>query len=108
MTEAATRAAARLRTYLRLCPTNHSLGGEIAYSEEFRSEDWSRSAYAPTRADGELLLAELDRLHGRVTELEAELRIGAPWKCPACGKDNRRDVCVICEQDRPDAEADPA
>ncbi|MER6367113.1 hypothetical protein ABT255_01825 [Streptomyces mirabilis] len=50
MTDAAPapRAAARLCTYLRLCPTNHTRGGEIAYSEEFRSEDWSRSAYAPT------------------------------------------------------------
>ena len=40
----------------------------------------------------------------RIAELEAELRIGAPWKCHVCGKDNRRDVCVICETDRPDPE----
>jgi hypothetical protein len=39
----------------------------------------------------------------RIAELEAELRIGPPWKCYVCGKDNRRDVCVICETDRPDA-----
>ncbi|WP_371648741.1 hypothetical protein [Streptomyces mirabilis] len=71
MTDAATRAAARLRTYLRLCPTNHTLGGEFAYSEEFRSEDWSRSAYAPTRDDGELLLAELDRLRDELAETKA-------------------------------------
>lgn len=38
----------------------------------------------------------------RVAELEAELRIGAPWTCDACGKDNRRDVCAVCETHRPD------
>jgi chromosome segregation ATPase len=40
----------------------------------------------------------------RIAELEAELRIGTPWKCHVCGKDNCRDVCVICETDRPDAD----
>lgn len=45
---------------------------------------------------------ELLKLRPRVAELEAELRIGAPWTCPTCSKENRRDVCVICETDRPD------
>lgn len=47
---------------------------------------------------------ERDALRTRVTQLEAELRIGTPWKCHVCGKDNRRDVCVICETDRPETE----
>jgi hypothetical protein len=38
----------------------------------------------------------------RVKVLEAELRIGKPWKCPTCSKENDRDVCVICETDRPE------
>lgn len=46
--------------------------------------------------------AEIGRLKARIAELEAELRIGSPWKCDVCGKDNRRDVCVICETDRPE------
>jgi len=50
-------AAARIRTYLRLLPTAQTLGGEIAYSEHFRSEDWPRACYAPTRGDVEALLA---------------------------------------------------
>lgn len=41
----------------------------------------------------------------RLAELQAELRIGSPWKCHVCGKDNSRDVCVICETDRPDGGA---
>jgi hypothetical protein len=48
------------------------------------------------------LVSELGTLRARVAELEAELRIGTPWKCEACGKENRRDICVICETDRPD------
>lgn len=52
-------------------------------------------------------VAELRRLRDRVAELEAELRIGTPWKCPACGKENRRDVCEICESDRPESDEDP-
>ena len=50
-------AVERIRTYLRLLPNARTLGGEIAYSEEFRSEDWPRSCYAPTREDVETLLA---------------------------------------------------
>ncbi|MER6183072.1 hypothetical protein [Streptomyces sp. NPDC001652] len=50
-------AADRIRAYLRLLPNARTLGGEIAYSEEFRSEDWPRSCYAPTREDVEALLA---------------------------------------------------
>lgn len=52
---------------------------------------------AHARTDVPLLLAEVRRLR-------AELRIGSPWKCHVCGKGNHRDVCVICETDRPDAE----
>lgn len=36
-------------------------------------------------------------------QLKAELRIGAPWTCDACGKQNSRDVCAVCETDRPNA-----
>lgn len=50
---------------------------------------------------------ELRQLKKRVAELEAELRIGKPWKCYACGKQNTRDVCVICETYRPDEEPGP-
>ena len=39
-----------------------------------------------------------------VRRLRAELRIGTLWKCHVCGKDNHRDVCLICETDRPDSE----
>lgn len=46
----------------------------------------------------------IQELEQRVTELEGELRIGEPWICPCCSKENRRDVCVICETDRPDPE----
>lgn len=58
------------------------------------------------RADLERLQAENENrtLTRRVAELEAELRIGAPWKCSVCGKDNKRDVCAICETNHPDAE----
>jgi hypothetical protein len=41
----------------------------------------------------------------RIAELEVELRIGAPWKCHVCGKDNQRDICVICETYRADSAA---
>jgi hypothetical protein len=47
-------------------------------------------------------VGEVSRLLARVAELEAELRIGAPWTCPVCSKENRRDVCAICETDRPE------
>lgn len=40
----------------------------------------------------------------RIADLEAELRIGAPWTCPVCSKENNRDVCVICETDRPESD----
>lgn len=46
----------------------------------------------------------IQELEQRVRYLEAELRIGEPWKCPCCSKDNNRNVCVICETDRPDPE----
>ncbi|WP_155054564.1 zinc finger Ran-binding domain-containing protein [Streptomyces blattellae] len=53
-----------------------------------------------------LLGAAVTRLRARVAELEAGLRIGAPWTCGVCGNANRRDVCVICETDRPDPSQD--
>jgi len=74
------RAAARIATYLRLTPTAHTLGGEIAYSEEFRSNDWPRGCYAPTRSDMETLLAELADLaewKRRVTEEVEEFEAAA-------------------------------
>lgn len=46
--------------------------------------------------------AELETLRARVAELEAELGIGSPWTCEVCSKENTRDVCVICETDRPE------
>lgn len=49
--------------------------------------------------------AELATLRKRVAELEAELRIGAPWTCLVCGKETRRDVCPVCESHREDAAA---
>ncbi|MGW2550634.1 hypothetical protein [Streptomyces sp. NPDC001635] len=62
----------------------------------------------PIVVQGDEPLSELERLRARVAELEAELRIGAPWKCPTCSKDNNRDVCVICETDRPESEEEAA
>lgn len=56
--------------------------------------------------DAEAAVNGWGRARDRVAELEAELRIGTPWTCPTCSKENRRDVCVICETDRPDAEED--
>lgn len=48
-------------------------------------------------------------LVAEVRRLRAELRIGTPWTCPTCSKENSRNVCVICETDRPDpAEEQPA
>jgi hypothetical protein len=43
-----------------------------------------------------------DAAESRVRKLEAELRIGPPWVCHVCGKENNRDVCVICETYRPE------
>ncbi|MFD1656971.1 hypothetical protein ACFSL4_01655 [Streptomyces caeni] len=73
-------------------------------------EDWyclNLAAYMGERAAPVLrrLLdaeTEIDGLRARVAELEAELRIGPPWKCPVCSKENRRDVCMICETYRPE------
>lgn len=48
--------------------------------------------------------AAVPALVAEVRRLRAELRIGAPWKCHVCGKDNHRNVCLICETDRPDPE----
>jgi hypothetical protein len=68
-------------------------------------EDWfclNLSSYM-----GERMAPVLRRLldaEARVAELEAELRIGTPWTCGPCGKENTRDVCVVCETDRPDDE----
>ena len=44
----------------------------------------------------------MPELLAEVRRLRAELRIGAPWTCGVCGKENHRDVCLICETDRPD------
>lgn len=63
------RAAERLSAYLRLLPNAHTLGAEIAYSEEFRSEDWPRSCYAPIRDDVAALLAEVRRHRAREAAL---------------------------------------
>lgn len=49
-------------------------------------------------------LDTIAKARARVAELEAELRIGLPWTCDACGKENTRDVCAVCETDRPDPE----
>lgn len=48
------------------------------------------------------VLRRLVAAEARVAELEAELRIGSPWTCEVCSKENTRDVCVICETDRPE------
>lgn len=48
-------------------------------------------------------VGEVARLKAYAAGLEAELRIGTPWRCHVCGKANRRDVCVICETDRPES-----
>lgn len=64
--------------------------------ERHRTNEWADDAAKALRADRD-----------RIAELEAELRIGAPWKCDVCGKENTRDVCVICETDRPDPAEEP-
>jgi hypothetical protein len=46
-------------------------------------------------------------LEQRARELEAELRIGTPWKCPVCSKENDRDACLLCDTYRPDPEDTP-
>ena len=50
----------------------------------------------------DVLRREYHEARARIAELEAELGIGTPWKCPVCSKENTRDVCAICETDRPD------
>ncbi|MFF4749984.1 hypothetical protein ACWD5R_08030 [Streptomyces sp. NPDC002514] len=79
--------------------TNERLLAELQASDQARllAENETRS-----------VRREADALRARVAELEAELRIGAPWKCPVCSKENTRDVCVICETDRPEADEEPA
>jgi hypothetical protein len=57
VTDQTETVVARIRTYLRLTPGAKTLGGEIAYCEDFRSDDWPRGCYAPTREDVEVLLA---------------------------------------------------
>lgn len=47
---------------------------------------------------------QVQDLKDRVKVLEGMLRIVEPWVCPGCFKENNRDVCVICETDRPDPE----
>lgn len=63
----------------------------------------ARMLQSPETAAEQLAqLRELDALRLRVTELEAELRIGAPWDCHVCSKRNTRNACVICETYRPE------
>lgn len=56
---------------------------------------------------GQLTDADVPALLAEIRRLRAELRIGSPWTCHVCGKENHRDVCLICETDRPDP-AEPA
>jgi len=65
--------------------------------------------WEPTQAsrNGEFIenaRTDVPALLNEVRRLRAELRIGTLWKCNVCGKDNHRDVCLICETDRPDPE----
>jgi len=83
----------RARSTGQPCPDHPVVPSEV---EQLRAE-LVKGAGANVAATG-----ELRRLRARVAELEAELRIGSPWKCPACGKGNDRDVCVICETYRPE------
>lgn len=52
--------AERIRTYLNAFPDAQTFGEAIAHSEEFRSADWPRTAYAPTRDDLEAVLSAAD------------------------------------------------
>lgn len=75
-----------------------------------RTKTWSTATYdsgteRALHGMAVALAAEADALRVRVAKLEAELRIGAPWTCPTCSKENRRDVCAVCETDRPEPAA---
>lgn len=67
-------AARRIHDYLRLMPGTPNLGAEIAYSDEFHSDDWPHGWYPLTREDVEALLVERDKL----CELVATCVCGTP------------------------------
>jgi hypothetical protein len=66
-----------------------------------------RAERAETNTALTLAVEDNALLRARVAELMAELRIGTPWTCGPCGKENTRDVCVVCETDRPEADEEP-
>ena len=77
------------------------LDNDPTHREWTAEEDW-----AQVQADAAFIAVMspevAQALVAEIRRLRAELRIGAPWKCDVCGKGNTRDVCVICETDRPD------
>lgn len=71
MAEPRRLAEQRIRALLaELGPDVHSLGGEIVYSNAFRSAEWPRGFYALDRPDMEAVLAKLDQARS--------LRLGHP------------------------------
>lgn len=61
----------RIRTYVDV-QRSHNLG-DIAFSEDFRTEGWPRSAYALLRSDMLLLLEHMDRQEEHVAALSGSL-----------------------------------
>ncbi len=61
-THGTTLAEQRIRTLLAELPAaTRNLGGQIVYSDAFRSQEWPHKGYALTRADLEAVLALLDQ-----------------------------------------------
>lgn len=100
-------------------PTNEQLDELETHAKNTPAGPWTvDDSRAELRGSHGNLLADLwdDRLGAyfaamhdavlplvaEVRRLRAELRIGPPWTCQTCSKENTRDVCVICETDRPD------
>lgn len=71
-----TGAADRLRAYLDAFPDMQLCGPEFAFGTQFRSDEWPRDCYCPTREDLEALLTELTSLRERSDTLSALERHG--------------------------------
>lgn len=67
-------AVARIQAYLDATPDVFNVGGDMAYGEQFRSEEWPRGVYTPTRPDVEELLRALRQAQAEAHQYRTALQ----------------------------------